>query len=257
MPFALFFFSQGAVDPVRFVAPVPIEKAGLARSPSAVVRAATAAGISQLPQQPVQFRFQCAVGATGRVSNCVKIDARPFGTMAEYQAALEAQANERTEDQGGAKDPLFRAAFDRLQLYGVSKDFSQARKGAFKTVLITESVSSADAMDLGPAAGRLPTGDLIIDTTSLDLSELYPQAALRAGQQRRVTATCRVSPDRSLACRDAHLAGQGFAAAGSMDRDFEIATIAAYALMKAAPQTRSGLNPVGYEAEVSLRWLLP
>lgn len=113
-----------------------------------------------------------------------------------------------------------------------------------------------------PPEAFVPQRELVIENASgADIRRFYPLAALKAGAQTRVTATCRVTRDRRLACRDAVIdlpvvTGPKAWLQPEFDPLFTQATIALLATFKVAARLRSGGDSVGREARMSVNWAL-
>lgn len=231
--------------------PEQVTAASVVATPTAAARALAVAGVT-LPATPASFTFQCLVLRGNMPGNC--IDAKE-GVVLDQKAFWPRIENLQ---QATETDPLLRAARLKTAFY-------RLRPAPFgkkiRSVLIRETVSLADAPPSERAGVRVDQKELAI--TEFDISDFYPPAALRAGAQTRVTATCRVLADYSLLCRNAQVdlvpvAGdQPSSRAPTLDPMFMRATVRALSTAKVRPTLTSGGSSIGREAEFTVNWTLP
>lgn len=232
-------------------APEQVTAASVIATPTDAARALSVAGVT-LPAAPVSYTFQCMVLRGDMPGNC--IDAKD-GIVLDQKIFWQ-----RIEKllQAVDTDPLLRAARAKTAFYRLRPAPYGKR---IRSVLIHETVSRADAPPSARAGAMVDSKDLVI--TELDVSDFYPPAALRAGAQTRVTATCRVLADHSLLCRDAEVALPPVAAdpplwrVPRLDPEFARATVQALSTAKVRPTLSSGGNSVGREARFTVNWKLP
>ena len=223
--------------------------------PTAAARALTVQGVT-LPTAPITFTFECLVRDDGRIGDCIDAAAGTFTEPTLYRQRLSPQLD------AGESDALRGAARARLTYYRVAPAKTNGRKK--RTVLIREIVSPADAAPVGVKGELVPPTLIKIEGgAELDLEYSYPAAALRAGVQTRVGATCHVLEDHSLLCRDARTELPGLADPPPSWRDptfdaaFEQATPRALAALKVERTLADGRESVGKETHFGLRWVLP
>lgn len=225
-------------------------------SPTAAARALSAEQIGQAPATPVSVTLQCIVGPDGRLGDCIPANDGGTDNIATYRERLLSVAGQ------ARAEPILNAALARTAFYRVRPSPGSGKRVA--TVLVREIVSSADKAPSDKPIGTIAKGGLEINPDPLLPSGwFYPSAALRAGAQTRVSATCRVLGDLSLFCHDPKVDLPPVAGDLPMwrmpefDQSFDQATLRAYAAMRAKPRTATGEDSVGREVSVATNWRLP
>lgn len=253
---AILTLLQAAIASV-IAPPVSLDPSAIRIAPTTAARALSMAAVDQLPPTPVTVTLQCLVDADGRLADCIPADDGGTGDIAVFRQRLFAGV-ERAK-----ADPILAAALARTPFYRVR--LSHVVNKATTSVLVREVVSAADRPPPDASRGTIGKGELRIDPDpAVSISAFYPPAALRAGAQTRVTATCRVLGDHSLLCRDPQVDLPPIVGdllplwrIPALDPDFGRATVRAFATMRAQPQTASGEDSIGHEVLPSIAWRLP
>ena len=216
------------------------ETVHFAITPTAAVRALSMQGVTP-PAAAVTFTFVCSVLPNLAPANCI-------------DTATEANTESR--------EALSRAAKIRTDFYRLAPN--NYRQDSTRTVLVREIVSAADVGPVDAAVDTVEVSQLrFSEGTTFDPKTFYPVAALRTRSQSRVAVTCRVLADQSLLCRNPQTDLPGLAdpppawRQPSLDADFGLATILAFATMRVSPELADGRASVGHEARLRMRWVLP
>ena len=249
LPLLLMIVAQTAPDE-KLAEPITVEPSTIRYAPSRALISATAQGVPDLPATPVTMRFQCLVDAHfGDPQRCIPLSgaAKPAVTRTEFDKRAGAWAATPTE----------RVALERIRSTRVNP-MSEAPFDPAKPVLVpmifTQTVGARDVVTLGPPTATMEARDVEYDERpdAMLLSSYYPQRALAAGIEVRMTATCRVQPDRTLFCRDARPATPDSRLDAAMTREFALATYQVLAAVRLMPLTKTGDPIVGREIEMRI-----
>jgi hypothetical protein len=255
MTAALLAIAQ-AITSSAILPPVPLTPSVIRVAPTAAARALSVAALDDLPVAPRWVALQCLVGSDGALMDCVPADAGGTADLKVFRQRLAARRDR------SIADPMVAAALARMPFYRILSPRAPGK--ATPSVLISESISLADRAPPTAPRGKIVEGGLRVDfAPGVSSAEFYPPAALRAGAQTRVTATCRVLGDHSLLCHGAEVdlpprAGDPpLWRVPAHDADFARATLRVFATMRAQPRTVSGEDSVGRDVPLSMNWQLP
>jgi len=255
MLFAPILLQAAAQEADKMPEPVAADSANIFYPPSKSLRSATAAAATGLPATPVAVRLQCEVASWGGPIACLPLEsnARPVTSRAEWRKRQAAW----TATGAAAASPAVKVAIERVRFIRV-----RAAEGATTAppqMIFTEAVSASDAVTLGKPAGIIESRDLEMDERPGPdiLQAYYPAAAIQAGVTARMKATCRVTPDRKLLCRDAELVSPDAAMTAAVASDFRNATYQVLDVIRLAPLTKQGDPVVGREIDMRISFVLP
>ena len=250
LPLLIMIAAPDAQDGDKLAEPVAVTPGAIRYAPSRALISATASGVAGLPATPETVRFECLVDAHfGDAQRCIPLSgmAKPAATRTEFDKRAAAWS----------QSPVERVAFERVRSIRLNP-MSDAPYDAAHPVLIpmlfTQTVSSADVITLGAASTTMEARDAEYDERpdAALLSSYYPQRALAAGIEVRMTATCRVQPDRTLFCRNARPAAADSRLDPAMTREFALATYQVLASIRLLPLTKNGDPVVGREVEMRI-----
>jgi TonB family protein len=190
----------------------------------------------ELPEAPVALAFRCDVWrASGRLGFCATVD----------------KAQDKLPAMTAARRRLPKMAFDPAKLDPDSDLLLRANLTV--TVSSAERLSDEALAALPPAILAPPKGLGPVlwakAPTSADISSYYPTEALRKGMEARVTATCEIAADLTLACASVESDPPGLTM-------FEDAVRKILQKFRAEPKLRSGASAVGTKLKVPLRFQL-
>ncbi len=239
-----------AQDDDKLADPVPVTAEMIQYAPSRALISATASGVAGLPATPVAVRLECLVDAhIGDIHSCIPLTgaARPAATRAEFDKRAAAWTPTPIE-----KVALERTRFTRVRPTATTPH--DPAKPELLPMVFTQNVSAGDAVTLGAPSATMEARDVEYDERpdGALLGTYYPPRALAAGIEVRMTATCRVEPDRTLFCRNARPATADSRLDAAMTRDFALATYQVMAAVRLLPLTKSGDPVVGREVEMRI-----
>jgi hypothetical protein len=245
----LMIAAQSAPDE-KLAEPIVVQPGAIRYAPSRALISATAQGVPDLPATPVTMRFQCLVDAHfGDVQRCIPLAgaAKPAVTRNEFDKRAGAWTATGVE----------RVALERIRstrLNPMSDAAYDAAKPVLVPVIFSQTVSAADVVTLGPPTAMMEARDVEYDERpdAMLLSSYYPARALAAGIEVRMTATCRVQPDRTLFCRNARPSAPDSRIDAAMGREFALATYQVLAAVRLMPLTKGGEPIVGREVEMRI-----
>lgn len=239
-----------APDDGKLAEPVAVTPALIQYSPSRALISATVTGVSGLPATPETVRFECLVDAhIGDVFGCIPLAgaAKPAATRAEFDKRAAAWVPSAVE-----KVALERVRFTRLIPTATTPH--DPEKPVLVPMTFAVAVSAGDAVALGAPSATMEARDVEYDERpdGALLGTYYPQRALAAGIEVRMTATCRVQPDRTLFCRNARPATPDSRVDAAMAREFALATYQVLAAVRLLPLSKTGDPVVGREVEMRI-----
>lgn len=244
--------AQTAAKPVD---PVKADSGNILYGPSRSLRASTAAAASGLPAAPVTVQFECLVGAdTGAPQRCFPLEngAKPAVTIPEFERRQMAWPS--VSAPAAVATALQRVLFTRVRpTAGATKDSPPS------LMLFSDTVSAGDVVTLGKSGGSTDASDIEMDERpdGAVLTAYYPATALRGGVGARVSARCRVMPDRKLFCRDAALIGQDSSITPDVAAEFRNATYQVLDAVRLAPLTKAGDPVVGRDIDMRISFVVP
>jgi len=250
LPLLMMIAAPDAQDGDKLAEPIAVQPGAIRYAPSRALVSATATGVAGLPAAPETVRLECLVDAHfGDPQRCIPLTgaARPAATRTEFDKRATAWA----------ATPVERIALERVKATRVNP-MSEAPYDAAHPVLVpmlfTTTVSAADVVTLGKPVATMEARDVEYDERpdAALLSSYYPPRALAAGIEVRMTAMCRVLPDRTLFCRDARPASADSRLDPAMTRDFALATYQVIGAVRLMPLTKSGEPVVGREVEMRI-----
>jgi hypothetical protein len=239
-----------APDDGKLAEPVAVTPAMIQYSPSRALISATATGIAGLPAAPETVRVECLADAhIGDIFGCIPLSgaAKPAATRAEFDKRAAAWVPSTVE-----KVAMERVRFTRLLPTATTPH--DPAKPVLVPVVFTIAVSAGDAITLGAPTAVMEARDVEYDERpdGALLGTYYPQRALAAGIEVRMTATCRVQPDRTLFCRNARPATPDPRVDPAMTREFALATYQVLSAVRLLPLTKAGDPVVGREVEMRI-----
>jgi len=254
LPMLLALAAQDAPD--KIADPVRADAGTILYGPSRSLRSASAA-LPGIPASPVTVRLQCTVETdTGAPTSCIPLEngAKPVTSRAELKRRETAW-----ESGAAAASPAVTAAIQRVQFTRIRPTTAAGKPDTPLQMLFTETVSAGDVIKLGAPTGTIATGDVEMDERPDGdiLIAYYPAQALRAGIQARITASCRVMPDRKLFCHDAELISPDAAITPEIAGQFRNATYQVFDAVRLAPLSKTGDPVVGRDVDMRISFVLP
>lgn len=250
LPLLLMITAPDAQDAEKLPESVAVQDSMIRYAPSRALISATATGVDGLPAAPTSVRLQCMVEVhLGEPQSCIALSgaAKPAVTRAEFDKRAAAWTPTTVE-----KVALERTRSTRLTPN--TETPYDAAKPVLVPMLFSQTVSAADVVTLGKPLATMEARDVEYDERpdSDLLSSYYPGRAFSAGIEVRMSATCRVMPDRTLFCRNAHPATPDSRLDAAMTRDFALATYQVLAAVRLLPLTKAGDPIVGREVEMRI-----
>ncbi|MCW3846468.1 hypothetical protein OF829_04400 [Sphingomonas sp. LB-2] len=250
LPLLMMIAAPDAQDGDKLAEPVAVAPSQIRYAPSRALVSATAEGVAGLPAAPVSISFECLVDAHfGEAQHCIALGgaAKPAATRAEFDRRAAAWK----------PTPIEGIALERIRATRLNP-LTDAPYDAAHPILIpmlfTQTVSVGDVVKLGPPTAVMEARDVEYDERpdGVLLTSYYPPRALAAGIEVRMTATCRVQPDRTLFCRNARPASPDSRIDAPMAREFALATYQVLAAVRLMPLTKAGDPVVGREVEMRI-----
>lgn len=241
--------------PAKPADPVRADSGNILYGPSRSLRSSTAAAAAGLPAAPVTVQFECLVGAdTGAPQRCLPLEngGRPATTIAEFERRQMAWPS--VSAPASIATALQRVLFTRVRpAAGATKDSPPS------LMLFSDTVSAGDVVTLGKSGGTTDSTDIEMDERpdGAVLTAYYPATALRGGVGARVSASCRVMPDRKLFCHDAALIGQDSSITPDVAADFRNAAYQVLDAVRLAPLTKTGDPVVGRDVDMRISFVVP
>lgn len=250
LPLLMMIAAPDAQDGDKLAEPIAVAPEAIRYAPSRALISATATDVAGLPAAPETVRLECLVDAHfGEPQRCIPLGgtAKPAATHTEFDRRAAAWK----------PSPVEGVALERIKsirLNPMSEAPYDAAKPLLIPILFTQTVSAGDVVTLGKPLAIMEARDAEYDERpdAALLSSYYPQRALAAGIEVRMTATCRVLPDRTLFCRDARPAAADPRLDAAMTREFALATYQVLASVRLLPLTKSGDPVVGREVEMRI-----
>ncbi|MES2445035.1 MAG: hypothetical protein V4574_19590 [Pseudomonadota bacterium] len=255
LPMMLMLAVQDAPD--KLPEPAKADSATILYAPSRSLRSASAAAAAGLPASPVTVRLQCTVATdTGTPESCIPLDAGAKPVTSRAELARRAAA---WESGAASAAPAVTVALQRVMLTRIRPTAEAGKPPVPVQMLFTETVGASDVVKLGASSGTIESRDLEMDERpdAAVLEAYYPAAALRAGIQARIRATCRVMPDRKLFCRDAELVSPDAAITPAIAAEFRNATYQVFDAVRLAPLSKKGDPVVGRDVDMRISFVLP
>lgn len=250
LPLLLMIVAPDAQDPDKLPESIAVQDSMIRYAPSRALISATATGVDGLPATPTLVRLQCLVEVhLGEPERCIALSgaAKPAVTRAEFDKRAAAWA----------PTPVEKVALERTRSTRILPNTETpyvAAQPVLVPMLFTQTVSATDAVTLGKPVATMEARDVEYDERpdSDLLSSYYPARAFSAGIEVRMTATCRVLPDRTLFCRDARPASPDSRLDAAMTREFALATYQVLGAVRLLPLTKAGDPIVGREVEMRI-----